>query len=74
MYRQCGLYIHTYSHVYVCTYVRMYVCMYVCMYVRMYICTVNVDRMGQLVPKVSVSVGMFAICSGLCILLQPLVL
>ena len=53
---------HAYSHVYVC----MYVCTYVC--------TVNVDRMGQLVPKVSVSVGMFAICSGLCILLQPLVL
>ena len=24
----------------------------------MYVCTVNVDRMGQLVPKVSVSVGL----------------
>ena len=52
------------------TYILTCVCMYVCMYV----CTVNVDRMGQLVPKVSVSVGIFTICSGLCILLQPLVL
>ena len=40
--------------------------MYVCMYVCLYVCTVK--------PKVSVSVGMFAICNGLCILLQPLVL